>query len=185
MATQTIKKLHLGCGPKHIPGFFHIDALPYAHVDRQAPVDQLDFIADNSVELIYACHLLEHFGRRDYHRVLGEWLRVLEPGGILRLAVPDFGACAKLYMEDKLPNGIESIRGLFCGGQKDEYDFHHVIFDEARLTADLRAIGFSAVRSWNWRETEHAWMDDYSQCYIPHMAKDTGTLVSLNLEGVK
>lgn len=185
MTNANISKLHLGCGPKHIPGFFHIDALDYPHVDRRGPVDDLSFIADDSVELIYACHLLEHFGRREYGKVLAEWFRVLAPGGVLRLAVPDFAACARLYETGGLPNGIESIRGLICGGQKDEYDFHKIIFDEPGLTADLLRIGFNAVGRWDWQQTEHAAIDDYSQSYLPHMDKENGTLMSLNLEAKK
>lgn len=185
LATNLIEKLHLGCGPKQIPGFFHVDALDYPHVDRRGTVDDLSFVPPNSVKLIYACHLLEHFGRREYLAVLAEWLRVLAPGGVLRLAVPDFAACARLYAENRLPNGIESIRGLICGGQKDEYDLHKVIFDEQGLTTDLYGVGFSQVRRWDWRHTDHAAIDDYSQCYLPHMDKDHGMLMSLNLEAVK
>lgn len=183
--TTSIEKLHLGCGPKNIPGFYHVDALDYAHVDHRGPVDDLAFIPDGSVKLIYACHLLEHFGRREYLAVLAEWFRVLAPGGVLRLAVPDFAACARLYTEGRLPNGIESIRGLICGGQKDQYDFHKIIFDEDQLTIDLHKLGFSAVHHWDWQATEHADIDDYSQSYLPHMDKTNGTLVSLNLEAVK
>ncbi len=134
--------------------------------------------------MIYASHVLEHFGRQTYMAVLREWRRVLAPGGILRLAVPDFGAAARLYMSGTLPRGIEDVRGLVCGGQRDQYDFHGMIFDEIDLTRALKEAGFSTVRSWDWGATDHAWLDDYSQAYIPHMDKETGTLVSLNLEGV-
>nr|WP_294810990.1 methyltransferase domain-containing protein [uncultured Sphingomonas sp.] len=185
MAIKDIEKLHLGCGPKEISGFFHIDALDYPHVNHRGPVDNLAFLPDNSVKLIYACHLLEHFGRREYVNVLAEWLRVLAPAGVLRLAVPDFAACARLYAEGRLPSGIESIRGLICGGQKDEYDYHKVIFDEEGLSADLRRVGFAEVRHWDWQRTEHAAIDDYSQSYLPHMDKESGTLMSLNLEAIK
>lgn len=36
-----------------------------------------------SIALIYASHLLEHFGRYQYKDVLKEWFRVLQPGGVL------------------------------------------------------------------------------------------------------
>lgn len=182
---SSIKKLHLGCGIKKIEGFFHVDALDYPHIDHKGPVDDLSFINSNTVELIYASHLLEHFGRHEYKNVLIEWHRVLMPGGVLRLAVPDFAACALLYTHGLLPNGIESIRGLICGGQRDQYDFHKIIFDEKQLSSDLQGIGFTQIRRWNWRDTEHHEIDDYSQSYIPHMDKDNGTLMSLNLEAVK
>jgi SAM-dependent methyltransferase len=184
-STTSTRKLHLGCGQKYIAGFFHVDALAYPHIDHIGPVDVLDFLEDGAVDLIYACHVLEHFGRNDYQRVLNEWARVLAPGGVLRVAVPDFAACAQLYVEGKLEGGIRDITGLIVGGQRDKYDFHGVIFDEALLTAGLKTAGFKTVRRWDWHDTEHADIDDYSQSYLPHMQKETGTLMSLNLEGVR
>jgi predicted SAM-dependent methyltransferase len=179
------KKLHLGCGVKQIPGWFHVDALEMPHIDHVGRVDELGFISDNTVELIYACHVLEHFGRNTYKQALTEWHRVLAPGGRLRLAVPDFDAVATLYKSGLLPRGIEDVRGLICGGQRDQYDFHSMIFDEASLSDALREVGFSTIYRWDWRTTEHAGLDDYSQAYLPHMDKEKGTLVSLNLEAVK
>ena len=90
MTTPT--RLHLGCGAKQIAGWFHVDALDYPHIDHQGPVDDLSFVPDASAQIIYAAHVLEHFGRNTYMAALREWRRVLRPGGILRLAVPDFGA---------------------------------------------------------------------------------------------
>ncbi|MBI4921521.1 MAG: methyltransferase domain-containing protein [Devosia nanyangense] len=177
-------KLHLGCGSKYIDGWYHVDALPLPHVDHVGPVEDLHFIPDASVELIYASHVLEHFGRRTYLQALREWRRVLQPGGVLRLAVPDFGAVAHLYVEGKLPRGIEDVRGLVSGGQRDSYDFHGMIFDEASLSAALREAGFRATRRWDWRKTEHSHIDDYSQAYLPHLDKENGVLVSLSIEGV-
>ena len=58
-------KLHLGCGLRHIPGFVHVDLLAAPHVDIVGPVEQLP-IDDASVSLIYASHVLEHFGRFEY-----------------------------------------------------------------------------------------------------------------------
>lgn len=185
MSMISYEKLHLGCGSRHIPGWFHIDALNLPHVDHVGRVEDLSFIPDNSVSLIYACHVLEHFGRMTYAAVLQEWHRVLAPGGVLRLAVPDFAAAARLYVSGGLPRGIEDILGLVCGGQRDQYDFHHMIFDELSLTQALRDAGFWETRRWDWRHTEHSGMDDYSQAYIPHMNKDSGVLVSLNIEAVK
>ena len=180
-----MKKLHLGCGKKYIPGFFHIDILDYPHIDKKALVTDLHFIESGQVELIYAAHLLEHFGRDEFLKVLAEWFRVLAPGGVLRLAVPDFGAVAKLYVSGEIEGGLRTFMGLVVGGQRDEYDFHKVIFDEAFLTEALIDTGFSEVRGWDWRTTEHAHLDDYSQAYLPHLDKENGMLVSLNLEAVK
>jgi SAM-dependent methyltransferase len=178
-------RLHLGCGNRFIPGFVHVDILPAGHIDHVADVRCLDFAADNSADLIYACHVLEHFGRLEFRKVLAEWHRVLKPGGILRLSVPDFAACAAVYYEEGLVDGLSGLIGLISGGQRDEFDFHKMIFDEPFLSAELRKLGFSEVRRWDWRTTDHAQIDDFSQAYIPHLAKNNGRHMSLNLEAVK
>ncbi|UVO51142.1 methyltransferase domain-containing protein [Sphingomonas sp. SUN019] len=178
-------KLHLGCGPKEFAGWYHVDALSYPHVDHIGPVEKLDFVEDQTVEIIYACHVLEHFGRNAYKDVLREWQRVLQPGGVLRLAVPDFAACAQAYVSGELSRGLLDVTGLLMGGQRDKYDYHSALFDKETLTNDLIECGFSSVREWDWRQTEHSDIDDYSQSYLPHMQKHTGRLMSLNLEGVR
>jgi len=184
MPQEKLLKLHLGCGTKYIPGFVHIDVIEAAHIHHQSSVCELPY-PDKSVYLIYASHLLEHFGRWELHDVLQEWFRVLMPGGILRLAVPDFAACARIYYEEGLKDGLSGLIGLICGGQRNKYDFHKMIFDEPFLTKLLQDVGFIEVRRWDWRLTEHANIDDYSQAYIPHLDKEHGMLMSLNLEAIK
>jgi predicted SAM-dependent methyltransferase len=184
-STHARRKLHLGCGGKFIPGFIHVDLTPLPHVDHVADVKDLTFAETNSVDLIYASHVLEHFGRAEHLDVLREWWRVLKPGGVLRLSVPDFAACAALYYEQGLVDGLSGLVGLVSGGQRNAFDFHKMIFDRDLLTKSLLASGFSQVRPWDWRATEHAAIDDYSQAYLPHLDKTNGRHMSLNLEGLK
>lgn len=178
-------KLHIGCGAKYIEGFEHIDASPQDHLTHCVDVTSLPMYEDNSVDLIYACHILEHFGRHEFAEVLDEWFRVIKPGGILRLAVPNFESVVDYYNENRDTNCISKVTGLVSGGQKDMYDYHKMIFDQTSLTEHLLNVGFSRCELWDWRETEHSHVDDYSQCYLPHMEKDTGKLMSLNLQAIK
>jgi predicted SAM-dependent methyltransferase len=178
-------KLHLGCGTKWIPGYVHIDVAMHAHVDYVGRVDRLSHIPSSSVDHIYACHVLEHFGRHEYETVLREWNRVLRAGGTLRISVPDFRAVAEAYMSGILTNGIADVIGLCVGGQRDEFDYHKVIFDEEMLSSALQRANFTSVRWWDWRSTDHSHIDDYSQAYLPHLRKDSGRLMSLNLEATK
>lgn len=172
-------KLHLGCGRRHIPGFVHIDAVDYPHVDHVATIDNLSFIQDSSVDLIYNCHVLEHFKRRDVERVLREWHRVLKPGGVLRISVPDFAKLCEVYQRY---GKLDLVIGALFGRQDYLYNIHYNVFDFASLSDLLHRSGFTNVQYYDWRQTEHAGMDDFSQAYIPHMDKDNGTLISLNVE---
>jgi predicted SAM-dependent methyltransferase len=175
-------KLHLGCGKRHIPGFVHIDAVDYPHVDHVATIDNLSFIQDASVDLIYNCHVLEHFKRREVGRVLKEWHRVLKPGGILRISVPDFAKLCEVYQKY---GQLDLVIGALFGRQDYLYNIHYNVFDFATLKRELESAGFTDVRRYDWRETEHAHIDDYSQAYIPHMDKENGILISLNVECAK
>ena len=176
-------KLHLGCGKKYLKGFKHVDLLDYSHIDYKVSVDNLSFAKDNSVELIYASHVLEHFGRDEYEKVLDEWYRVLKIDGILRIAVPDFKSIVNYYNKTA---DMESLLGLVVGGQKfGEYDYHKMIFDEGFLKNKLKDVGFKSISKYEWRNVSHANVDDFSQAYLPHMDKKNGMLMSLNMEATK
>lgn len=178
-------KLHLGCGSKYIPGFVHIDSTHYRHLDYCADVSHLPMIPDLSVDLIYACHVLEHFDRSSFPMVLQEWYNKLNSGGVLRLSVPDFESIVDVYLSEGFKDGLSGLIGLLVGGQRDASDFHKMIFDYNLLSSCLYDAGFAHCRHWDWRSTEHSRIDDYSQAYLPHLDKVSGRLMSLNIEAVK
>ena len=92
-------KLHLGCGTKHIKGFTNIDIRYLPGVDEVNNIRFLRNYKSNTVDLIYACHVLEHFSRWEYKNALTRWYEILKPGGTLRLAIPNFSAIASRYIE--------------------------------------------------------------------------------------
>jgi SAM-dependent methyltransferase len=56
-------------------------------------------LPDNAVEVLYSSHMIEHLDRREMDHFLQEALRVLMPGGVIRLAFPDIRKQANHYME--------------------------------------------------------------------------------------
>lgn len=175
-------QLHLGCGEKYIPGFIHIDTRKFSHVDYVTSADKLDMFEDNSVDLIYACHLLEHFKRNQIEDILKEWYRVLKPEGILRLATPDFEKLVEVYLKYK---DLKLILGPLVGRQDYPENTHYIIFDFTTLSEVLKKVGFEKIYRYDWRKTIHKDYDDFSQAYIPHMDKKNGILISLNIEAKK
>lgn len=181
-------KVHLGCWHRYIPGFVHVDLCDFPHIDHRARIDDLPFFPDDSAELIYCSHALEYFDREQATNVLAEWRRVLKPGGVLRLAVPDFPALVRVYQQT---GDLKKILGPLYGRMEITTDagqlvlYHRTTYDELTLRALLESAGFVQAERWDWRQTEHAMIDDHSQAYYPHMQKEDGILVSLNMQACK
>jgi ubiquinone/menaquinone biosynthesis C-methylase UbiE len=175
-------KLHLGCGYKHLDGFINIDIRNLETVDVIDDISKLSKFDDNSISLIYCCHVLEHFGRHEYMKVLKRWYDLLKKGGVLRISVPDFEKVVENYNQN---SDIDLIRGFLYGGQNYDENYHYCAWDFNKLKSDLLLVGFKEVYRYNWKETEHSDIDDFSQSYLPHMDKERGTLMSLNIEAKK
>ena len=179
-------QLHLGCGKRYIPGFIHIDLADFPHIDHKTDVSDLSMFEDKSVDLIYTCHVLEYFDRIQVKDVLKEWRRVLKPKGILRIAVPDFEAMVKVYQQyGDLSLIIGPLYGRWEIKGTQKVGYHHTVYDFQSLKEVLESAGFVNIHRYDWCETIHKDYDDYSQAYIPHMDKEHGLLISLNVEGEK
>lgn len=171
-------KLHIGCGKKFLPGYKHMDVMDSKHIDYVCDARELTMIPDDSVDEIYACHILEHVGRADVVSVLQEWYRAVQPGGIIRIAVPDFEAVVQEYINN---SDLMRYQGLLYGGQTYEYNFHYVAFDFRMLKDMLEEAGFKNVMRYDWQDFLPEGYDDYSRAYIPHMDFSHGRLMSLNI----
>lgn len=93
------KMLNLGCGSSFHPDWVNIDFIPasskvIAH-DLRKPLP----VGSNSWDVVYASHVLEHFSRGEARAFLMECYRVLRPGGVLRIVVPDLEMIARLYLQ--------------------------------------------------------------------------------------
>ena len=137
----------------------------YRNLDRKDGHEAYPLaVKDGSVDEIRASHLLEHFPHHQAKLVLEDWYRALKPGGLLKVAVPDFEWMARSYLE-----GADfPVQSTVMGGQQDADDFHHCIFDEEALREEMRRVGLYGIAHWP---------SDAPDC--------SGYECSLNLQGFK
>lgn len=170
------KKLHLGCGSRHLDGFINIDQIYQPGVDMVGNVRFLRQFTPGEVSVIYACHVLEHFSRWDYKAVLKRWYELLGPGGKLYVCVPDFDAVVQHYAEHQKP---EKLIGLLYGGQDYEGNTHHYTWTLVTLSKDLWDAGFRHIEPFDWRKGPNPDVDDFSKAYLDKR------LMSLNVCATK
>jgi predicted SAM-dependent methyltransferase len=73
--------------------------------------------------------------------------RVLRPGGLLLLSVPDIEIIARQLINESIPIHQRRILvSMMYGGQQDEYDFHYVGFTYDMLAEMLMSFDFCDVQ---------------------------------------
>ena len=80
-------KLNLGCGLDIRKDFINIDLFSENPDVVRMDVRNLE-LSYNSVDLILASDILEHFSHRETDAVLAEWARVLKPGASIIIRCP-------------------------------------------------------------------------------------------------
>jgi len=144
---QSPLKLHLGCGWLHKDGWVNVD-LFMTRADIVWNLAGGIPLRDNSVDAILHEHLMEHLTLQQGYALAQECLRVLKPGGRLRIGVPDAGACVASYAgladpdwANSQPTGLIAVQALF-------YEHgHRAMYDAQTLTLMCRAAGFSEARA--------------------------------------
>lgn len=154
-------KLHLGCGRAHIPDWINVDVFPAPlamNVLWQAP------FAAGSVRYAFVSHVLEHlFYPRDVRAFLAEVLRLLAPGGVVRVVVPDLEQCIAAYASNdrtffasrretwswwpENATRLEDFLAYAGAGAEPAYLFesHKYGYDLETLAKVLREAGFTAI----------------------------------------
>ncbi len=90
--------VNIGCGATWHPAWTNLDVCPLSsHVQAWDVEKGLPF-ESGQVDACYASHLLEHLTKDQARDLLLECFRVLRPGGVIRLAVPDLEGIVREYL---------------------------------------------------------------------------------------
>lgn len=187
--------LHLGSGPHAEPGWINVDKSWMAPVSRSRITvgalrrlgvldDQQvrtqwppDVIRQNltrafpwpacSTRAIYSSHMVEHLERAEARRFLEECERVLMPGGVLRLALPNLETLVAHYLRAKAASepcaADEFVDFLYLVAPNTDssrlrrlakmllHRAHRWMYDPSSMEFLLRDIGFDPVRQCSFR----------------------------------
>jgi predicted SAM-dependent methyltransferase len=149
-------KINYGCGPSHQPEYVNIDLRWTPAIDLLADLSWCARVFRGGCAEVYLSHVLEHYaspgremrsGPGTVITALTDIHHMLIPGGVVRLAVPDVGALARLYAEGKAPL-YPRLLGRLVGEQDYEQNRHRCAFDRDFLTMLLTHVGFTDVQEW-------------------------------------
>jgi SAM-dependent methyltransferase len=193
-------KLHIGSGPYTLDGWINMDIFP-AQLSTNV-LWGLPFTS-GQCQFVFLSHLLEHlFYPTDASALLKEIHRILMPGGLVRIVVPDIAKCIEAYTQNNLGffqsrvehwgEGDGQATRLehflaYAGAGPDPawlFEAHKFGYDYETLERALQRTGFSEIYRSAFMGSEHEAMrvDEHSQVA---KAMHGGQHYSLFVEAVK
>lgn len=146
---KTNVKLHFGCGPRILSDWVNVDGWHFPGIDFAADLRQPLPLSSRSCRLIFTEHVFEHIDIDFRMPVLREFFRILQPGGTVRIIVPDCKKFADAYIRGDTEwfktglgwptGGAEGLNRVFTTHT------HRFIDDWESLSSSLREAGFCRV----------------------------------------
>lgn len=155
-------KINIGNGPFKHPGWINVDC----HISLKKDDVVCDLrrkwpLRSASAKYIFSEHVFEHFGYPDeIGHVLHECHRVLRPGGVLRVIVPDADRYLRAYAdndEDFVRRvGGDSVSNLsLVNTMMRENGFHRYAYNYSELEEVLKRAGFTSISHSSLGASEH------------------------------
>ena len=173
--------VHVGCGELNDPRYINIDARSMPHVHYVTESLEMGQFSPESVDLIYACHILEHVSHRKLILTLKQWFGRLKKGGVIRLSVPNFDTIINIYQDQG--GSIDAIKLPLMGGQEYAFNYHYSVFNHNYLNELLQSSGFTVIRKWDPKSAPYYNFNDWAGSHFSVGGKEYQ--ISLNLEAVK
>lgn len=168
-------KLNVGCGTDYKKGWINIDN----NSDNNIKEDRLDLnwdlrnplpFEDNSVDFIFNEHFIEHLTVDEGQRAIKDFMRVLKPGGIMRIATPDLEITVDKYMNTPLKEDptIKTFRLSFIKTRAERINMafhrwgHKWLYDWEELERRLLEAGCDKkkIKRCDLRKSTHKELKD-------------------------
>jgi SAM-dependent methyltransferase len=125
--------LNIGCGDSFHLRWENIDIAPLDPAVKAFDVRKGLPYSDNAFDAVYSSHVLEHLRKYEASFLLKQIHRVLRPGGVFRVAVPDLESIARTYIQE-----LESITD---GGKSSIADYEWIVLELLDQTVRSRPGG--------------------------------------------
>jgi len=158
------KWLHLGCGGRVLDGFINVDKYVEHPEVFNFDIYKLPY-EDNSVDLIYCSHVLEHLPYRHSKMAMSEWGRVLKKESKLFLAIPDLDLIMIKMLDPTISHEtwewyLHTLFGFQTNPSNLNSDvldypldlgqFHTCGFNKKTISQELQKINFEIVEMFNY-----------------------------------
>ncbi len=146
-----------GRGYRYEPGWHLLDL---QDADINHDITKIPWpVEDDTYEAIFASHVLEHVSKAEAYSALAECHRILRPGGVIRIAVPDMD----LFINAKLGGDAGPIAGypwqdlnsLLGGGDAEPILAmrHRYMYNFETLAWMLSVTGFKSINRSAFRQS--------------------------------
>jgi len=136
-------RLNLGCGKFPLSGFVNVDMDEEVKPDMICDILDLPYEED-SVDEIYAGHILEHFDWKEGEEALQYWFHLLKPGAKISVTVPDFDVLAKEYILNPTAGRLREFNDLYIYSYRQKSP-HRYAYNAALLEEVMIAAGFAEL----------------------------------------
>ena len=158
MIDPTIKRLNWGCGSHTLPGWINSDNKEAGDINLSCDIRDGLPLADGSMDYVVSIHALPEVPYDQLMPVLGELQRVLTPGGVLRLALPDLLKGVRAYERGdrkyfQVPDEDAKSLGAKLVTQLIWYGYSRTLFTPDFTEELLRNAGFPRVEHCVYQQT--------------------------------
>lgn len=188
--TDAVRRLNWGCGEHVASGWINSDIKEAPQVDLVADIREGLPLASDSLDYAVSVHALPELSYPDLVPALQEFRRVLKPGGVLRLVLPDLDlALAAYYARDSAyfkvdPSEVRSLGGRLIV-QMLWYGYSRSLFTADFTQELLERAGFDGVELCNYNQTTSTFAEiveldnrEDESLYIEATKPPTGNLQS-------
>jgi SAM-dependent methyltransferase len=156
--TSAVRRLNWGCGGHTLPGWINSDQKEEPGVDLACDIAQGLPLETGSIDYAVSVHALPEVPLDRIVPVLQELRRVIKPGGILRLALPDLLKGVEAYRRGDrdyflVPDEDAERLGAKLIVQLIWYGYSRTIFVPEFIEEMLQKAGFARVEHCGFRQT--------------------------------